>query len=422
MPHDARSIPAPPSAIHARGGWRRWRIVPLGFAIMACSDGNAAPPETSAAWEVADTLPGTAEVLSRNDHRVAALVAGADGSRHVLLLDDADGDAAGDRLFHLVFDGERWRAPTRLDAHDGRTEAPQLVVDGGGRAHAFWYEGDAGSSELREVVHRVWSGGGWSAPRTLQRATAGQPLLPLLSAAVDAEGAIHLLHTEGPGPLRHRVYTGGTWRVLGTLPIVDGPSPHLLRDPRGGLALAEISALQNPFSPGGQSFGNAQVRLYRDGGWTVAAPVHPAPGEHAHDPQLAFDARGVMHAVWLQGENGEVFPTRLLHASSANGVAWSAPAEVARVGRGQSFYSPSLVADGRGGLHLAFARFETQMSNPRHFHARFDGRRWSAPREIAPAAGPRDSELEAASGPGGVSAVWESGDGRYLLARLVPRE
>ena len=404
------------------GRWA-WRAVLPGLAALACSDGRAAPPSVPAgAWQVIDTLPGTAEVLSRHDHRVAAFRAGPGGSRHVLLLDDADGDGAGDRLFHLVFDGTRWSAPTRLDAHDGRTESPQLVVDGGGRAHAFWYEGDAGDAEgaLREVVHREWSGGGWSAPRTVQRAAAGESLLGPMAAAVDARGAIHLLHTQGRGPLHHRVYAGGAWHSLGSLPIVDGPSPQLLVHPRGGFALAEISAVQNPFSPGGQSFGNAQVRLFRDGGWTVAVPVHPAPREHSHDPRLAFDARGVLHAVWLQGEHGDVFPTRLLHASSANGLAWSEPHELARAAQGQSFYSPSLVVDGRGALHLSFARFETQMSNPRHFHLRLDGGEWSAAREIAPAAGPRDSELETAAEAGGVTALWEDASGRYLLARFAP--
>lgn len=394
--------------------------------LLAACGAPAADARSSAAssvdaWTAAEVIPLAPAAFSKNDHGVAALRAGADGSLHALFLDDADSDGRSDRLLYAGFDGARWSGPVALDDSPGPTAAPQLAVDGAGRVHALWYEGRhfADPARLSDLVHRVLVDGQWSAPERVYTAEDSAGISePYLAAAADGAGTVRLLQSLPDGGFVDRASDDGHgWRA----PSAAGPAgmePHLVAGPGGALALADLATNLPPFSTG-EAFNDVRVRLFRAGRWEAPVAVGADPRQHSHQPRLAWDARGVLHAVWLEGERGQLLPTRLLHATSADGRSWSAPVDVVAPGGAGALYSPRLSVDGDGTPHLTFARFRTGVSDPRHFHTAFRAGRWLPAAEILPGEGARDSELETAvDAAGRLHALWEGADGRYRHAIL----
>ncbi|HEX2187530.1 MAG TPA: hypothetical protein VHG51_01470 [Longimicrobiaceae bacterium] len=423
-PSPARNPAAPRFACHSRA----CRMVPgaafVGGILVLAACSRAADARSGGAghdaWTAALEIP-SAGAFSAHDHRVAELQAGPDGALHALFLDDVDGDGQTDRLLYAGFDGAAWSRPLPLDDTPGVTDAPALVVQGDA-VHLLWLEaGDLRHlARLTTVMHRVRSGGQWSEPAPLYRTRGGESIPNGLAAVRD--GGVHAVHHGADGRLVHRVYGESGWgspRTVGG----DGMELDLVAGPGGTLAAAGTGTFPHPLmGPGGTARNDPWVRIFRGGRWTEPVPVHHLPAEHSHTPRVRWTRDGVLHAVWLEGEHGELLATRLLHATSRDGRSWSAPVEAEPRRSGGPFYSPRLAVDGRGTLHLTFARFRAGMADPRHFHATFDGARWSLPREILPGEGVRDSELETAvDGEGRLHAVWKAADGGYRHAVLELR-
>ena len=392
----------------------------------ACSapaaDARAGAAEPPAAWSAPTVLPSPAGGFSPHDHRVAALRSAPGGALHALFLDDADGDGRPDRLLHAAFDGAAWSAPVAIDAAPGPTGAAVLAIDGDGRAHALWLEGEGRGDAARftRVLHRVRDGDRWTEIDVVHTAPDTMGLPEVLAAWTDGGGSVHALHAVRGHGLAERTLDGDRWSP----PMatgVDGSQPHLAVGPDGQAALAEVGAATHGLLVGVPRHGDVFVRARRGGAWGPRVGVGLDGSQHSHAPRLAWDRRGTLHAVWLEGQDGRLFPTRLLHASSPDGGArWTEAADVV-ASDGRTLYSPRLAADGAGRLHLTFTRFRHGVGDPRHFHAVWDGSRWSAPAEILPADGARDSELETAvDDRGTLHALWKAADGRYRHATLDP--
>lgn len=109
------------------------------------------------------------------------------------------------------------------------------------------------------------------------------------------------------------------------------------------------------------------------------------------DPSLLRSADGQLHVAWYSDRNGpddkELFITH-----SADGQAWSEPAQLTRSG-GDSFY-PSLAQDAAGAFHLAFWRVihvNVLGTNNKIFtKSSADGTTWDLDQETVVAGGPND--------------------------------
>jgi hypothetical protein len=408
---------------------RRGALTALTAAAMlaGCARARDTADARDERWTTPRPLP-MAGAFSGNDHRIAALGAGPGGTLHALFLDDRNGDGAPDRLLHASYDGAAWHAPVLLDETPGPTSAPLLAVDGGsGVVYAFWLEGGPPAETgdpppLDGVLYRTLRDGAWSPVRELYRAAAGIALARSALAAAAVAGRIHVVYGRGDGGLDHAVLDSTGWR---TVPAGrEGAEPVLVPGPRGALALADLSSAMSPLLGGGpRANHDPWVRLLGPAGWSQPARVHVNPGGASHAPQVAWDADGGLHAVWLEADPGQLLPTHLLYARSRNGVAWSPPRELAAEAPGRVFYAPRLAVDGRGVIHLTVTRFRSGVSDPRHFHLTLRDGRWSAVRPV-PGADGSDSELETvADSRGVVHAVWNGPGLTYLHATLSsPRQ
>lgn len=386
-------------------------------SVLLGGCGRADAADAADAWTAPREIPADG-AFSIHDHRVAALRAGPGGTLHALFLDDADGDGMPDRLLHAWSRGGDWHPPARLDTADGPTAAPALAVDAAsGIVHAFWRE-TAPGARTGDVVYRAFRGGAWSPARVLYAAQADAVRgRSVLAAAATADG-LHVVYGRGDGGLDHAVHGPGGWRT--TDAGREGAEPLLAAGPGGRMALADLGTTMSPLLGQARADHDPWLRVLGASGWTAPARIHVNPRGASHAPQVAWDADGTLHAVWLEADPGELLPTHLLYATSRNGVAWSAPRELAAEAPGRVFYTPRLAVDGQGSIHLTFTRFRESVADPRHFHLALRDGGWSPVREILPESGPADSELETTvDADGVVHAVWNGRGRAYFHATLA---
>jgi hypothetical protein len=180
---------------------------------------------------------------------------------------------------------------------------------------------------------------------------------------------------------------------ISSLPAPGGRTGKLRHDPQLLVANGELAGLA---WLEGRDLRSLAVRFARwDGeGWerprTVAAP---GPGS-----QLALAAARLADGSWLlawsryDGGDDEVVWSR---SADPDGVSWSPPRRLA-ADNAVPDVTPALAAAPGGGAVAAWSRYDGE--DYRVVTARFDGRRWSAPRVVGPAGSLEPSWERAASG------------------------
>lgn len=148
--------------------------------------------------------------------------------------------------------------------------------------------------------------------------------------------------------------------------VTAGANVTVNQDPSGLTAHNSPSIVVSPVDPNvlvtagrvdRPQFG-AGVHVSRDGGatWADANLVLPAGKNRAYTPEVAFDARGNLYALFatLDGEAPAQYPSGLWLESSADaGTRFSAPAPVA----GAFTYQPRMALDPASGhIHVTWAQ------------------------------------------------------------------
>ena len=391
----------------------------LAAALSACGTGDAAQPPRfePAAWS-APSVEVRAGAFHSPRSRVEDVAAEPGGAVHAVFL-DTNGPVRGwNRVLYARLDADG-AAPAALDDTPGRSQAPRVAVDGNGTVHVVWWEAvdprmpDAGT----HLLHRAAGAAGWSPADTLYRETDPAGLRDLQAAlAADGRGRLHLLHSRASGGLGYLVLEGGRWRA-GADPRLPGGYLRWDRGAarRGRLEMAYVAAQVTDQVR--ESNNDLWFRTLDGGGWSEPAAVHVAP-TRSHDPALLTDARGVRHAVWVEsGARGRA--ERLLHATSRDGVRWSAAAEITTPAPDADYYAPRLGLDARGRLHLVYLRGDAAAVVPQQTRLEADG--WAPAAPLSADAVSDALELELASdGAGTLHAVWKGRDGAYRRSRLGP--
>lgn len=381
----------------------------------AASRADAAPIVSPARTEAAPrggsapaALPG-ADAFAGGGHKVAGLAAGPGGELHAVFLSDSDDDGRGDRVLYARFDGARWTEPVPLDESRTRSEEARIVVDGDGRVHVLWLEGRHASEPrlLTDVAHRVFHRGRWSRAETLYHEPSrfGIPHA-YLDATTDERGAVHLLHARTDRGFAHRVLDGRRWQSASD----DEPGGgYVSWNAAKTLDYVYVAAQ----TAAGELRANSDV-WYRAPG---VAPARVYRGEgYSYEPRLLTDARGVRHVVWREGARA-LRSERVLHATSIDGAAWSAPREIA-AGLAGAPHALRLAADASGAPHLTFAA--NTAGGPRHFHLRLDDDAGEAAPLFPGLPSPAGGLETATDASGRLHALWKTGDGIYRHAVLHP--
>ncbi len=237
-----------------------------------------------------------------------------------------------------------WSAPINLSDNAGHSLAPALTVDGAGTLHAAWYDNSAGNLDVFYASKQA-DAAAWSSAVNVSH-TPGGSYWPAI--AVDGQGNVHVAWDDS-GVNREILYVikpagSATWTAPANISNSAGTSRlvALAADAAGN-----VHAVWNDDTPG-----NAEIyyALRPAGGTTWTAPVViAATADTAWSPAIALDAAGAVHVAWHDFTPGV---TEIYYATKPPGGAWSSPANVSRT-IGAS-YSPALLADSRGWLHLVW--------------------------------------------------------------------
>jgi hypothetical protein len=391
------------------------------------------PAQGGSACELRQAPAGAVLDGSAGDgQRVLEGLASCPGDERFLPLDgDAEGQvllmagAGGDALTLALWDGERWSEPTRWGASFEDAETGRSVYLGNLRADLVRVAGAAGgalagvgtdgsgdvwatSSQMGDLALVFAGPPAWSEPVAV---SAGEAYPQLPAAAVDAEGRLHLLWSEGATAqeagtaLAYARWDGAQW----TRPVALLASPRGRADEPALVAVGDrLHAVWSSGPSGEVLYSSAFANdAYAASGWSEPLPL-PAPGEVGGEPDILAGADGTLHAVYAVpvNEGRGIYYTR----SADGGQTWSPARQVfdAAAAGWLMAGEPQVAVDGQGLVHVAWLRRGRPGSAAGEgvYYARSadGGQTWSAPFEVA--AGAHAGSQVAAGAAGQVHVVW----------------
>jgi len=256
----------------------------------------------------------------------------------------------------------------------GKDEDPSVLRARDGSLFIAWFAERDGNSDI--YVSRTAQRENWSAPARVTTDPGGDFYPTLLQ---DDAGTFHLTWFRWVaffrGHIWHNSSTDGiTWNPASesrvtTVNAVDDWVPTPVFAANGDLLVYFVSDLRDPVNRTNEIY----VARKRAGtaAWDPAVPVTAinSPTEHDHLPFAARIADRI-HLVWVRHDTSNATPwlnpaSALFHASSGDGLAWSAPAPITHdVGRVVNLF-PGFYARHDGNWSLIW--LSTRLGNPRVF-------------------------------------------------------
>ena len=153
--------------------------------------------------------------------------------------------------------------------------------------------------------------------------------------------------------------------------------------------------------------------------WAAPAWLAPqdlsAAGQHAYDPQVAFDGQGNAIAVWSRFD-GTNFIVQA--AGRAAGGSFGAPQDLSAAGQKAGF--PEVAVDGQGNAIAVWSRFDGT-----NFIVQAAGRAaggsFGAPQDLSAAGQKAGFSQVAVDGQGNAIAVWSRFDGTNFIVQAAAR-
>lgn len=265
----------------------------------------------------------------------------------------------------------RWSNPVQIDA-SGRQSGSQLdpvvALDDFGNSYALWREQ---CPDCRNYFsYRAVGTAGWSAPEPLH--DTGRLQAPA-SITTDPQGNLYVFWSELGGPFLLRRSPTGSWSQPEVVTMPEGSGDFQL----AADAMRRLHLLYKIY----QGDYQAPIDLFysfRDetGVWHAPEQVNDRSGSLTYKdgpsgtPSLAVDGAGNAHAAWREVD---YWGNWLMYSSDRRPDGSWSPNEVVELVSGAN--APSLAADEKGNLYLAFAKNKNGVALVR-FAYRPAGEQW----------------------------------------------
>ncbi len=307
----------------------------------------------------------------------SVLVAGHDQSDEIWVLQSQQ-----DALSWSFAPPSPWGGPTRVAQRDISAALPAVAIDAEGQIHLLWSEGATPLQYARQTKILTAGGGetlSWSTPTEVLGTAENMPVKPSLVAAKDV---LHAVWSEAnTGLILYAyafiddAYMSSGWSMPQT--VGEGRSPALTYTPDGTLHLA----FAIPWNEG------RGITYARSGGegqtWTQPpALIFDASAEGwimVDQPDIAVDAWGGVHVTWTRGgwQDG-MLPQGVYYAYSRDGgETWSDPLALA-----EGTYEASRVAVRQDQIHVIW-RDASSEGGSYHRWSSDHGSTWSRAARVA---------------------------------------
>ena len=277
-----------------------------------------------------------------------------------------------------------WTPVENLSQFEWMDSGPALLFDREGRGHLLWTRRYVVPENGSDLMYRQWSDGAWQPEAVLDHNPSITPgPYGLVLTEKSDRVVLFVLWNED---YRYAEFQGGTWSTL--TPWDRSLNVKLARaiaDEQDGLHAAAYGPDSDPNDP---YFFDAYY-LYHDGsGWTEPLNLSSIQGI-AYDLDLAFDALGRVHFIWVDPDN----PYSTESDKSAiwervlDGGTWSPNVEITTDNADQTILDADLVAapSPTGTLHLAWSEgllVGGAATDVDIYHQTGDGSSWSGEEQV----------------------------------------
>ena len=230
-----------------------------------------------------------------------------------------------------------WSKPSSITESDSEISSPEVILDDEGKPSVFWIQEERiGKESFHRAVYAASAApDGWTQPMRVM--TSPDNNVHQMAITSDSTGRVYLIWEGGnSGEIYFSTAnlqdaTSPTeWFDPVILPNTHdvGRSPSIVVDQAGTIHVAYVVPLNEGrgiyiirSSDGGQTWSEpAQIFNAIDAGWQMV-----------DKPELAISGDNTLHLIWTRDSiTGNGGPIGLYYARSADGSAWTDPAEVVR--------------------------------------------------------------------------------------------
>jgi hypothetical protein len=300
-----------------------------------------------------------------------------------------------------------WEPAVALSSAQADAESPRIAVNPRGDAIAVWVSVDGSGWTVMAAWRRA--GGSWAPPVALDTPQVGAAAPDVVLDGV-GRAVVAWASTSGPG-WRVRVTARGSDGTWAKATDISGPDATGSIAPK--LALEKTGAVTAVWS---RDLGTGVVietatRPAATGVWSSITQLF-SPGPDALAPVLAVDQRGDGVIVWTSSA-----PAGLSVSVSVRlpGKAWKAPVvlDTAKTGA----VAPKVALDSRGDALLVWTRVTDGKSRVRAARLPAGSTVWSAPQTLSRPGADALTPRAALDGNGDGAVVWTRFDGKSFIVQ-----
>jgi hypothetical protein len=313
-------------------------------------------------------------------------------------------------------DDGNWTPVKNLSQFAWSDSGPALLFDSAGRGHLLWTRRHAKSwgapEDGSDLMYRQWSGGAWQPEAVLDHNPSITPGPYGLVLAEKSDRVV--LFVVWNGGYRYAEFQGSSWSTLTPWDYsLDVNLARAIVDEQDGVHAGAYGLNSEPNEPW---FFDAYY-LYHDGNsWTEPLNLSSTRGI-AYDLDLAFDALGRVHFIWVDPDN----PNSAESTKSAiwervlDGGIWSPNAEITPDNADQTILDADLMAapTPTGTLHLAWSEgllVDGAATDVDIYHQTGDGSSWSGEEKVYTSTLMSRHLSQLVNHQGDVYLAWEEGE------------
>ncbi len=288
-------------------------------------------------------------------------------------------------MFYTFYDGDSFAVPINISNSQRISDKAKLVVDNDNVIHAVWEDRCEFRACVPDLFYSYCKNGKWSIPMNFYHGDTSFTDMPgylyISNLASDSSSRVHVMWDYS---LDYYTY-------------FENCTPADIQKSKGDIGYYHYLYIDNKdmlnrvswhieLIPDSLSFYNGFFYYSKsDSTWSDPVMVYQNPDNlSSHFPKIIGDAHGRLHIVWLEDIDGNIFPDRVYHSFSDDGVSWTEPYIVYK--SEQNCFRLDVAMDSQNKLHAVWDHTDQYnlLLIDHVYYSSFDGTSWSEPERLTP--------------------------------------